>query len=159
MNRYMHHVYVIPEDDRDRQLADGFWQHHQVKTPRMKVVEPAGGWREVLRKFETEYIGQLREYPLGHVVMLIDFDGDYQNRRTEFAQAIPNDLRDRVFVVDAGQTPEDLRAVLHRRFEEIGRDLAEDCFANTQVLWGHAQLRHNAPDCQRLIQIVKPFLF
>lgn len=69
MNRFAPHVYVIPEDDRDRQLADGFWQHDQVKTSRMKVVEPAGGWNEVLKKFQTEYINLLRQYPLGHVIM------------------------------------------------------------------------------------------
>ena len=159
MNCYKHHVYVIPEDDRDRQLANGFWQHDQVKTARMQVVDPAGGWQEVLKKFQTEYIRRLHADPLGHVVMLIDFDGQYPNRRATFASAVPSDLADRVFVIGTRQTPEDLRAALKRSFEQIGRDLAEDCFANTQTLWGHAQLEHNAPDCQRLIQIVKPFLF
>lgn len=159
MNRYLPHVYVLPEDDRDRQLADGFVLHDQVKTPRIQVMPPAGGWHEVLKEFQTGYIKRLRERPLGHLVMLIDFDGDYHNRRTEFAQAIPSDLTDRVFVIGASETPEELRAALNRSFETIGRDLAEDCFANTRNVWGHAQLQHNNPDCQRLIQIVKPFLF
>ena len=35
----------------------------------------AGGWRNVLKTFQDEYIQKLRDYPQAHVVMLIDFDG------------------------------------------------------------------------------------
>jgi hypothetical protein len=51
MNRYTDHLYVIPEDDRDRQLAVGFRDHDQVKTSRMQLMPPAGGWWNVLATF------------------------------------------------------------------------------------------------------------
>ena len=159
MNRYKEHVYVIPEDDCDRQLAVGFELHDQVKSPRIQVMEPGGGWQEVLKVFQTVYIKRLREDPLGHVVMLIDFDGQYVNRRAAFAAAIPPDLQQRVFVIGASNTPEDLRTALGNGFEQIGNDLADDCFAGTQTVWSHPQLIHNDPDRQRLVQVVKPFLF
>ena len=56
MNKYAPHVYVIPEDDRDRQIAGGFVGHHQVKDPRIKVMPIAGGWPNVLKTFQEEYI-------------------------------------------------------------------------------------------------------
>jgi hypothetical protein len=150
MNRYVPHVYVLPEDDCDRQLANGFVGHDQVKTPRIQVMPPVGGWREVLKEFQTEYVRRLREDPQGHVVLLVDFDGDYQNRRATFAAAIPPDVTDRVFVVGASQTPEDLKTALNRSFEQIGRDLAQDCFASTQKVWGHAHLQHNFSTMRRI---------
>lgn len=159
MNRYKDHVYVIPEDDCDRQLADGFVLHDQVKTPRIQVMPPAGGWREVLKEFQTEYIKRLREDPKGHVVLLIDYDGDYRNRRAEFEQAIPDDLKQRVFVIGTSQTPEELRKAMGKSFEQIGKDLADDCFAGTETAWTHAQLKENGPDRQRLVDSVRKFLF
>ncbi len=81
MNKYAKHVYVIPEDDCDRQLAVGFVDHFSVATNRVQVMPPAGGWSEVLDTFKTEYVRRLHDDPLGHVVLLIDFDGRYADRR------------------------------------------------------------------------------
>jgi hypothetical protein len=159
MNRYAPHVYVIPEDDCDRQLANGFILHDQVKAQRIQVMQPAGGWHEVLKKFEIEYIKRLLEDPLGHVVMLIDFDDAYAVRRQRFEEAIPDGLKDRVFVIGVSHNPEELRRALGKSFEEIGKSLAHDCFGDTTILWHHDQLRHNDPDRQRLMAVVKPFLF
>lgn len=159
MNRYLDHVFVIPEDDRNRQLANGFRRHHQVKTPRIQVMPPAGGWLDVLRKFQLEYIRRLRQDPLGRAVLLIDFDGDYVNRRAQFDSETPDDLKDRVFVIGARQTPEELKKALGKGFEEIGESLAEACFAGADGDWSHEHLKQNDPDRQRLVQSVKPFLF
>jgi hypothetical protein len=159
MNRYLPHVYVIPEDDCDRQLADGFVLHDQVKTPRIQVLPPVGGWREVLKEFQTVYINRLREDREGNVVLLIDFDGEYNNRRAEFEQRIPDDLKQRVFVVGASHTPEELRKAMGKSFEQIGKDLAEDCFAGTETTWNHPQLAHNGPDRQKLLDSLRKILF
>jgi hypothetical protein len=159
MNKHQPHVYVIPEDDRDRQIADGFLLHDQVDTRRIQVMPPAGGWSYVLKTFQDEYVGHLRANPQGHVVLLIDFDGQYSDRRAEFEQAIPADLKPRVFVVGPRQTPELLRRELGVSFEQIGLSLADDCHADTEIVWGHDQLKHNDADRQRLVQVVKPILF
>jgi len=159
MNKYAPHVYVIPEDDADRQIADGFVNHHEVKDTRIRVMPLAGGWRNVLKTFQDEYIQTLRNYQHAHVVMLIDFDGHTDERRAEFAQAIPVDLRMRAFVVGSKDNPETLKKALKIGFEEIGKTLADDCRTDTAGHWNHEQLQHNDAERQRLVQTVRPFLF
>lgn len=159
MNKYEPHVYVIPEDDRDRQLADGFVLHHRVDNRRIQVMPPAGGWAKVLDTFKDEYIPKLKENPKTHVVMLIDFDGCFDHRRADFEKDIPDSLRPRVFVVGSKDTPEALRKALSKSFEKIGTSLADDCDAGTTRLWNHDQLVHNEPDRDRMFQTIKPFLF
>jgi len=159
MNRYLPHVYIIPEDDRDRQLADGFIFYDQVNALRVQVMPPPGGWARVLNTFKDEYIRRLRGDLMGHVVMLIDFDGDYTNRRKEFEDAIPDDLKNRVFVVGSKETPELLKRAMAKNYEQIGAMLAEDCFDNTVHNWNHDHLIHNEPDRRQLVDIVKPILF
>ncbi len=94
-------------------------------------------------------------------MLLIDFDGHFTDRRAEFDQAIPPDLRDRVFVIGSKLTPEDLKKELGKSFsfENIGTSLADDCYADTNVFWSHDHLRHNDGDLRRLIATVKPILF
>src|SRR5262245_17125751 len=100
MGMFPPHVYVIPEDRADEQLANGFVQYPgPLDVRRISVENPAGGWRHVLKVFEDEYIDLLRRNSNDHVVMLIDFDGYYEERRKEFEAAIPGDLKDRVFVI------------------------------------------------------------
>lgn len=159
MNKYLPHVYVIPEDDANRQLADGFVLHHRVKDARIQVVPPAGGWSKVLKTFQDEYLPRLRDYEDAHVVMLIDFDDQVESRMAQFEAQIPEQFRTRVFVIGSKYTPEKLKNELNRGFEQIGTDLADECDADTLVYWSHKHLEHNDPVRQRLVQVVRPFLF
>ena len=159
VNKFKPHVYVIPEDDADRQIALGFELHDQVKQRQIQILPCAHGWEDVLDIFEAEYIPLLRKHKDGHVIMLIDFDGQYDSRIEKFRQAIPEDLKDRVFVVGVQKTPEHLKKELGKSFEDIGLSLADDCHKNTETVWGHDHLKHNNPDRQRMVQIVKPILF
>jgi hypothetical protein len=159
MNKYAPHVYVIPEDDRDRQIADGFVLHHQVKDSRIQVVPPAGGWSKVLKTFRDEYIKKLNDYAHAHVIMLIDFDDHVDTRRAEFDKEIPDEFKTRVYVIGSKNTPESLKNELKKSFEAIGTSLADDCEAGTTVWWDHEHLKHNELDRKRLVETVKPFLF
>jgi hypothetical protein len=134
MNKYAPHVYVIPEDDADRQIADGFVLHPQVKDARIQVVPPSGGWPKVLQTFRDEYIPKLRVYGDAHVVMLIDFDGQVETRRALFEEEIPAEFRTRVFVIGSRVNPETLRSALSQSFEAIGNTLADDCATGTTAL-------------------------
>ncbi len=158
MNKYRKHVYLVPEDDADRQIADGFILHHRVNETRIKVVPPAGGWSNVLKTSRDEYIPTLRKYDLAHVVMLIDFDGNVDARRVEFEQAIPDELKGRVFLVGSRDNPEILKKELKMNLGEIGESLARDCDAGTTEYWDCEQLQHNDAELQRLVRSVKPFL-
>lgn len=159
MNKKQPHVYALPEDDADRQIADGFCLHPGVDTRRIQVMPPVGGWEYVLHKFVDEYISILRRHPDAYVVMIIDFDGRTDERRAQFDQSIPTDLKTRVFVLGSKDNPETLRRELKRGLEAIGILLAQDCDQGTMQVWNHPQLAHNDADRQRLDQTVKSFLF
>lgn len=159
VNRYKPHVYVIPEDDADRQIANGFVLHRRVDNRRIQVVPAAGGWRRVLDVFETEYLRLLRTNQFTHVVLLIDFDGSPQDRRGECESRIPPQFRSRVFVVGPRDNPEALRRAMDfMTIEAIGRALADDCASKVEDHWGHDALRHNEDERQRLVVAVRPFL-
>jgi hypothetical protein len=159
MNKYVPHVYVIPEDDANRQIADGFVLHPRVKETRIQVLPPAGGWPRVLQMFQDEYIPKLGSNSHAHIVMLIDFDGQVERRRVDFEDKIPAEFKARVFVIGSKVTPEAFKRETGKNFEEIGQLLADDCAGGTAVLWGHEHLTHNETDRQRLSETVVPFLF
>ncbi len=48
VHKYQPHLYVIPEDDADRQIADGLMLQPRVDERRVQVVAPAGGCAAVL---------------------------------------------------------------------------------------------------------------
>ena len=159
VNKYKPHVYVIPEDRRDAQIANGFAQHPGVMTRQIQVVEEAGGWPEVLKTFKEEYLPLLFQNQDTHVVMIIDFDEAIEERRARFNAEIPDGVRNRVFVIGPRNTPESLRQSLGKKYEDIGRSLADDCGGDRTDTWGHELLQHNEPDRVRLFQTVKSFLF
>lgn len=159
MDKFIPHLFVIPEDEADKEIADGFALHERVDACRIQVMPVAGGWPNVLSTFQEEYIPRLRKHPLGHIVLLIDFDGQGGGRMMRFQQEIPDDIRGRVFVVGSAMNPETLRDALKLSPEQIGRQLAEDCARAEGGLWEHDQLRHNAEERQRLATAVQAFLF
>lgn len=161
VNKYKPHVFVIPEDDADRQIADGFVLHPRVAARQVQVVEPAGGWSRVLDTFKEEYVPLLQNAHT-HVVMIIDFDGDAAGRRAHFQaeiERLPEGHRARVFVVGPRDTPESLRQSLDKGYEDIGWSLADDCDIERKDTWDHQLLQHNEADRLRLLQTVKSFLF
>jgi len=158
VNKYKPHLYVIPEDDRDRQIADGFVLHARVDARQVQVVGPAGGWVRVLETFKKEYLPLLKN-DKAHVVLLIDFDGSPTERRAKIELEIPQELRSRVFVVGPRGTPESLRKSLGKDYEDIGKSLANDCDGGTLDVWGHEHLLHNERDRLQLVGTVKQFLF
>jgi hypothetical protein len=118
VNKDQPHVYVLPEDDANRQLAKGF--HLEVdQTRKIQVLEEAGGWERVLDCFESVHVIEMDRYPARWMVLLIDFDG--REDRLERAKArIPGHLQDRVFVLGAWREPEDLRRARLGSYEAIG---------------------------------------
>jgi hypothetical protein len=53
--------------------------------------------------------------------------------------------------------PEELKATLGS-YETIGMALAQDCREGTDT-WGHALLKHNTAEIERLREHVRPILF
>jgi hypothetical protein len=158
INREQPHVFVLPEDRANSEIANGFLLDRDI-TPRITILKPSGGWHKLLLEFSSVHIRGMRKYGQRHFVLLIDFDDDFPNRMPQFTAAIPTELAARVFVVGAMREPEALKRELSMSYETIGQALAKDCRENTSQTWGHDHLRHNEPELNRLRQIVRPFLF
>ncbi|MCX6632003.1 MAG: hypothetical protein NTW28_30710 [Candidatus Solibacter sp.] len=156
VNRHKQHLLVLPEDDANRQLANGFLLHPSL-SPQIQVLEVAGGWLKVLDRFEADHVGKMNAYPDRFMVLLIDFDG-HQDRLDRAKASIPDNLKDRVFVLGVWTEPEALKAILGS-YEGIGLAMAKDCLEETATTWGHELLRHNAGEMERLRQQVRPILF
>ncbi len=159
VNKYKPHIWVIPEDDADRQLVNGFLQYLSVDVRAVGINRPAGGWGPVLDVFEKEYVPYLRNNPLGHVVMLIDFDDKIATRMATYGKSIPDDLKARVFVLGSAVTPEVLRSEFNLSLEKIGEGLAGDCLREDCGRWVHAHLRHNRDELLRMADVIKLFIF
>lgn len=158
VNRYLPHVYVLPEDDADRQLANGFHLDVQTNPRQMQVLPPANGWHNVVECFKEEYIHQMDRFQTGFLVLLIDFD-ERENRLAAIKAEIPERLQNRVFILGTWSEPEDLKADFGSDLEKIGQLMAHDCVNNTETIWGHKLLHHNAEELERLRANVRPILF
>lgn len=159
VNAYEPHVFVLPEDDANRQLADGF--HLEVdwfRQKQMQVLRVARGWRRVLEFFKSEHAAEMDRNPNRFMVLLIDLDRKHDRLDVVKAE-IPTGLADRVFVLGAWHEPEDLRKAKLGSYEAIGSALAKDCREETDSTWGHLLLQHNASELDRLREHVRPILF
>lgn len=159
VNNHKPHVVILPEDDADRQIVNGFLLDPSLKARNVQVLNPSGGWARVLDSFKNDHINDLRQYPDRHFVMVIDFDTQGDSRRERFERAIPEDLRDRVYLLGSSQTPEALKNACRCSFESIGKQLAEACYSNTEGLWSQEMLADNQTERSRLNGAVKSILF
>jgi len=152
------HVLVLPEDQANREIANGFQLHPSVDPRRIQVMKDLGGWTRVLDEFERVYVSKLNQNPNYHIVMLIDFDGK-SDRRAQVDGHIPDGLRDRVFVIGVLSQPEKLKEDKNLAFEKIGQELAEDCPTQPDGIWNHDLLKHNAVELGRMWKTLGAILF
>jgi hypothetical protein len=157
VNRERPHVLVLPEDQANREIVNGFIKNTSVDQRRIQVVKNLGGWKRVCEEFENVYVPKLNENQNSHVVLLIDFDGRPE-RRSQVEHLIPEDLRDRSFVIGVLSQPEKLKADTRLTFEEIGRELEEDCPRKPNGIWNHELLKHNAAEVDRIWKTLGPIL-
>jgi hypothetical protein len=157
-NIYRDHIFVLPEDDANRDIANGFSSRLPIGTRQIQLLPNSGGWTNACDKFVNVYIKRMRNSKRLHVVLLIDFDRQ-DDRLTFVKTRIPEDLTDRVFVLGAWSTPEELRKANLGTFEEIGGRLADDCHTKSENTWGHELLKHNADELARMTQILRPIIF
>lgn len=157
-NKYQPHLLVIPEDDANRQIMTGFRNHPGVDSRRIHIEPVAGGWREALDVFSSEHTAAMKNLPRRHVLLLIDFDGQTESRRTYAEDNIPHDLRGKVFVIGSATEPERLRSTTGKSYETIGRELADACLSDSETLWDSALLRHNINELTRMKSTICPHL-
>ena len=158
VNKHRPHIIVLPEDDANRQIANGFLQDSAVDVRQIQVLPNAGGWIKARDAVAGSHVDALRTYSHRYLVVLIDFDGD-TSRRGEVFKEIPQDVRNRIFVIGALREPEDLRLASNLPFEAIGRQCADECRLQLRGLWDNDLLRHNAAELDRMLPVLRPILF
>ncbi|HAI68549.1 MAG TPA: hypothetical protein DCM38_03825 [Gammaproteobacteria bacterium] len=160
VNKYNKHLLVLPEDDANRQIANGFLLEPNLNDRVIQILPPPGGWIKVLNAFRDNHISEMHKYKNRMMLLLIDFDQD-ETRLANIKNQIPDELKARVFVLGTQSEPEKLKKHIAngKTFEEIGKALAEDCVNETDKIWGHALLKHNREELARMIPFIKPFLF
>lgn len=129
-----------------------------MKVQAIEIRDPPGGWRKVLQVFVEEYRADVMNSPQAHVVMLADFDSR-DDRREQFEQEIPPEIRSRVFLIGSKVEPELLCRELKLAPEKIGRKIAEDCLSNNSEIWNHPHLSHNLDEIARMAPVLRPIFF
>jgi len=159
VNKNQPHVFVLPEDDANYQLATGFRLSLDWSVlGRIRVLPVAGGWLRVLERFLSDLVVDMERYPDRFTVLLIDFDGD-AGRLNTAKNRIPDNLTERVFILGAWSEPEELKKAGLGSYEAIGSAMAQDCRDGTGTTWDHELLRHNAGELARLRERVRSILF
>jgi len=157
INKHRPHVIVIPEDDANRQLALGFILFLSSKS--IAVHHPTRGWKKALDALLRDHIEPLRSIRSRHVILLIDFDGDFKRRKEHFERQLPDEIRERIYLIGCLNEPENLKKDCNMTFEKIGTALAQSCLNGEDGLWSHAALAHNQAELDRLKKTVRPILF
>jgi hypothetical protein len=160
VNKYNKHILVLPEDDANRQIANGFLLDPNLNDSAIQILPPLGGWTKVLNFFKDNHVSGMYKYKDRMMLLLVDFDQD-EKRLGNIKNKIPDDLKERVFVLGVQSEPENLKKNIANlnTFEDIGKNLAQDCVNETDKIWGHDLLKHNRNELDRMISSVKPFLF
>jgi hypothetical protein len=146
INRYRPHILVLPEDDANSQIINGFLL--EADESRIQVLPEAGGWAAVIDRFCHNEVPAMGRYPDRYMILVLDFDND-ADRLTKVRSKIPADLADRVFVLGVFSELEDLKRKRGQAFESIGSDLARDCRGGNGI-WLDELLAHNSAELERI---------
>jgi hypothetical protein len=159
-NKEKPHLQILPEDDANKDLANGFSNNSNLKNPRAVQVMPvAGGWKKVADIFQGDTLRRIQQCPERRMILLLDFDDDFENRKVYVDNNIPGDIKSRVFVLGVSSEPEKLKKAFGKKLDDIGSSLADECAENKRDLWAHDLLKHNESELDRLAEHVRPFLF
>lgn len=159
VNCYKPHILVLPEDDANRQLANGFLLEMPDQWRRQVQILPvARGWAKVIDEFRSQHVDGMFKYPSRTMVLAIDFDGQ-SGRLCEVRSRIPQELADRVFVLGVWTRPEDLKRLGLGSYEEIGQQMCRGCRSDFGSIWSHELLKHNGDEILRLLRAPVGTLF
>jgi hypothetical protein len=157
-NKYTPHLMILPEDDANKDIALGFQIHDTVNTNAVQILPVAGGWLKAVDIFLSDLAPTMVKLKYRYVAIIVDLDRQI-DRYQEIKNKIPRHLQDRVFILSTLSQPENLKSALNLPFEEIGKQVANDCFQGSDTLWQHRLLSHNLPEISTLQIHVRPFLF
>jgi hypothetical protein len=159
VNKLRPHILVLPEDDANRQIANGFVQNYNLNDRAIQILPIANGWLKVVEKFKSDHLQNMYRYPDRVMILLIDCDNHINRINDTKLNEIPPDLHDRVFILGVKSEPEKLKQNVSGGFEAVGTNLSNDCVNNTSNAWGHELLVHNAVELNLMTPKVRLILF
>lgn len=157
VNKYQPHILLLPEDDANTALANGFVLEVNYLR-KIQILPEAGGWTNACETFFSQHVKGLRNYSERYFVLLIDFDGQI-DRASNIKARIPQDISNRVFLIGTRTEPEALTKAGLGSLESIGRELAKECRDGNRNIWSHDLLNQNASEIDRLNEAVGRLLF
>lgn len=132
---------IIPEDDRYRQIANGFIRSLPETLQKYFEVAPiAGGWTKALAAIDDQGMDRFKER---HLLVLIDFDGEGDVRQRAVDKALSG--KERTFCLGPKDEAEDLEYSLNGNVHgatkfQCGRKFASVDFVCPDTLWRDEQL-------------------
>lgn len=151
-NKYTPHLHILPEDDANKEFANGFLLDDRIAERNVQVLKPAGGWRKAVGSIEN---CGLLQHPERRLLVLIDFDEEVERRLPEVLAGIPPDIKQRVYVLGVASNPERLRVAMGKSLEQIGLEMAQQCAEKQDEVWEHELLTHNRGELARLVVDVR----
>ena len=71
VNKYKSHLLVLPEDDANEDIVNGFILNTNIDVRTIFIEPVAHGWPKVITSFVNEYIPRMRKYTQGMMVLLL----------------------------------------------------------------------------------------
>lgn len=150
MNYYKKHLYVILEDDQYQKIMNGVNLSFHVKDDVIKISNFSDGWKKVFKDFQSS-ISLLRKFQERHILLLMDFDYEFKSRFEEFSKSVPDEFKNRVFILGIdNKESEDLAKYFKCNSEEVGKKLVEDCPDGDLSHWKNPHLKCNLPEIERM---------
>ena len=107
VNRLKKHVLILLEDDANRQIVNGFLNNSGVCHRCVQALPECGGWLKVEREFPAEYVPRMRSNAECFLILLFDSDRK-EDRVAKVWEKVPEDVRERVFILSCLDEPEEL---------------------------------------------------
>jgi hypothetical protein len=70
INRYLDHALILPEDDANRQIANGFLL--EANSRKIQILPEVGGWKHVGHTFLTHHVTDMRKFYRRHFIFLLE---------------------------------------------------------------------------------------
>ncbi len=150
-NNYKHHLRVILEDEPYRDILNGATLSINIKDDLLDIRKPCDGWIKVFKQLENE-IKFLEKFKLRYLLIIIDFDYEFESRYKMFSDLIPKQYQDRIFILGVdNKESEELKVFFSMsNLEKIGKKLVEDCPKSDLTNWKNKHLECNINEIERM---------
>ena len=150
-NNYKNHLRVILEAKPYRDILNGVTLSTNIKDGLLDVRNPCNGWPNVFKELEKEVIF-LEKLKDRHLLMIIDFDYEFESRYKIFFSKVPSQYQNRVFILGVdNKESEQLKGLFSiSDFEKIGKKLVEDCPTSDLSNWRNKHLECNLIEIERM---------